>query len=204
MKHRLLIIVATLVLLAGGFAFMNLAGGGSERPPQQTVSRSGGAATQVQVLEQQVRDQPSNSRLLLQLGALYLVRARESGDPSFYALADDAAQRALAIDDADANALVLAGEVALAQHDFARALNLGERARAVNPDVVATYGVLTDALVELGRYDDAVATSSRSTRPPTSQMPTSSRPKKNAPCRLAHRANSGGSITSNRGRRPAE
>jgi tetratricopeptide (TPR) repeat protein len=49
------------------------------------------------------------------------------------------------------------GSLALARHRFAEALGWGERARAVAPRRAAVYGVLVDAYVELGRYDQAVA-----------------------------------------------
>jgi pentatricopeptide repeat protein len=46
--------------------------------------------------------------------------------------------------------------LAMARHDFRGARVLAETAIALNPDVVATYGVLTDALVELGEYTAAI------------------------------------------------
>jgi tetratricopeptide (TPR) repeat protein len=104
-----------------------------------------------------VRDQPDDAGVLARLAAMYIQRARESGDPSFYGLADAAVNDASMIAPDDAQVLVVAGTLALAKHDFEAALQFAERARSINPDVVATYGVLTDALVELGRYGEAAA-----------------------------------------------
>ena len=50
------------------------------------------------------------------------------------------------------------GTLALARHQFAEALDWGEQARALNPHHAAVYGVIGDAQIELGRYDDAVET----------------------------------------------
>ncbi len=130
---------------------------GSPEPPAATASRPSAAASQIQTLEQTVRDRSDDVRALAQLAAAYVQRSRETGDPALYALAGTAIDRALAVDGSDVSALVVAGTLALAKHDFERALALGEQARAINPDVVATYAVITDALVELGRYDEAAA-----------------------------------------------
>jgi tetratricopeptide (TPR) repeat protein len=105
--------------------------------------------------EQQVlsRD-PRSVETLAQLSALYLQKARESGDPSFYARAESLLEQAsgLAPDDEQ----VLAGQAALAleRHDFAGALAIAER---LPKDRAGTFGLLGDALVELGRYDEAFA-----------------------------------------------
>ena len=50
------------------------------------------------------------------------------------------------------------GSLALARHDFAAALRWGEQAAAVDPADASVYGVIGDAQVELGRYEDAFAT----------------------------------------------
>ena len=86
-----------------------------------------------------------------ELAAAYAQRARETGDPSFYARAE----AALGPDPSGAPALTEAAALAAARHDFRAALALGRRARAAAPDVNAPYAVLVDALVELGRYDAA-------------------------------------------------
>jgi tetratricopeptide (TPR) repeat protein len=48
--------------------------------------------------------------------------------------------------------------LALARHDFALALEWGEKAKQVNPDRIYAYGVIVDAQIELGRYEEAVET----------------------------------------------
>jgi tetratricopeptide (TPR) repeat protein len=50
------------------------------------------------------------------------------------------------------------GALAAARHDFTGALSWGEQAREINPYNGNVYGVIGDAQVELGRYDDAFAT----------------------------------------------
>jgi tetratricopeptide (TPR) repeat protein len=47
------------------------------------------------------------------------------------------------------------GLLALSRHQFQEALEWGERARQLNPSDPHTYGVIGDAYVELGRYQEA-------------------------------------------------
>ncbi len=62
---------------------------------------------------------------------------------------------------AGAAELADAAGVAAGRHDFQRALRLSRRARALEPDALAPYPVLVDALVELGRYRQAERTLQR-------------------------------------------
>jgi tetratricopeptide (TPR) repeat protein len=48
--------------------------------------------------------------------------------------------------------------LALARHQFHAALELGEKARQINPDRAYAYGVIADAQIELGQYSEAVNT----------------------------------------------
>lgn len=154
---RLALLGIALTAVTFGAAVASLRGGDGDAAPAPIASARSTTAGRIATLEQTVRDRPADAAPASELAALYLQRARETGDPSFYGLAQTAADRALAADPGDPQALVVAGGVALAKHDFAAALAIGEQARAAHPDVVAVYGVLVDAAVELGRYDDALA-----------------------------------------------
>ncbi len=159
MKLRLTILATALTVLLAAFAVRALLDRGGDPTPQRvtTASAQETAASRVSKLEQQVRDRPDDVDTLTQLASSYLSRARETGDPSFYGLADLAVKRALQTDPNNVGSLVVAGGLAASRHDFTGALALAEQARAIAPSYVATYGVLTDANVELGRYYDAVA-----------------------------------------------
>src|SRR5687767_11619185 len=92
------------------------------------------------------------------LGQAYLQKARETGDPGYYPKAETLFQQALGSDGDDVDAMVGLGTLALARHQFAAALDWGEQARALAPYHAAAYGVVGDAQVELGRYDEAIKT----------------------------------------------
>jgi tetratricopeptide (TPR) repeat protein len=115
-------------------------------------------------LEQRLRSDRADTRSLALLGLAYQQRARETGDPSFYPRAAGVLRRAAAL--APRNELTAGGLAALAlsQHRFGAALGLARRARALAPTASRSYGLLGDALVELGRYEDAFRAFDRMSR----------------------------------------
>ena len=104
---------------------------------------------------------PNDAKALAGLASAYLVRVRETADPTYYAKADALLVRALAAAPGEPDVLIAAGSLALSRHEFAAALEYGTRATAAAPFRPAAFGVLTDARVELGRYDEAVAAAQR-------------------------------------------
>lgn len=108
-------------------------------------------------LQERLRRAPNDVDAAASLGLAYLQRARETGDQGLYGQAEQALEVALAGNPQHLDALVGRGALALARHQFGEALEWGERARAVAPQRAVVYGVLTDAYVELGRYEEAVA-----------------------------------------------
>lgn len=95
------------------------------------------------------------------LAAAELQLARETANPAHYARAEDAFHRALEIDPGNLEALIGTGTLALARHDFATALTIGERGLAGHPSVPRLYGLVGDAQIELGRYEEALITIQR-------------------------------------------
>jgi tetratricopeptide (TPR) repeat protein len=108
--------------------------------------------------QQRVRQSPDAVQSYAVLGAAYIQKVRDTGDPSFYAKAQAVLDEALKRDPQNVEALIGAGTLANARHDFRAALRLGEQAKAINPTVPRIYGVIADAQTELGLYDDAVQT----------------------------------------------
>ena len=92
------------------------------------------------------------------LGLAYVQQAKITINSDFYPKAEGALAQSLAIDDTD-NFLAYAGLSALAsaRHDFATAEVQARKGLAVNPYSPVLYGALGDALVQLGRYDEADA-----------------------------------------------
>lgn len=123
------------------------------------ASRTGSTTVaQIEDLQERLRANPDDWQSYSQLGLAYLQRARETGDPAYYEKAEASLNRALESQPTDYASISGMGALALARHDFHAALAFGERAVEINPDRPYAYGVMADAQVELGRYEEATMT----------------------------------------------
>jgi tetratricopeptide (TPR) repeat protein len=112
-------------------------------------------------LQNEVRARPGDAQARALLGLAYAQRARETGDAAYVTRADAVLRQARALDPKNVYALTGLGGVALSRHRFADALALGFEARRAAPRSAEPYGVVGDALLELGRYEEAFATFDR-------------------------------------------
>ncbi|MFD5480275.1 tetratricopeptide repeat protein [Streptomyces hawaiiensis] len=106
-------------------------------------------------LQKHLRAQPRDFGGWATLGVAYVEQARTKGDPSRYPQADRALKRSLALEPGNDQALAGQAALAAARHDFPGALNHADRALKQNPYNERALCTRVDALVELGRYDDA-------------------------------------------------
>jgi pentatricopeptide repeat protein len=120
-----------------------------------TGAVGGVTSTTVASLEAQVRARPDDSGLLAQLGFAYQLRWRETGDATYLTRSSAALRQALRVRPDEPNAVLGLGSLALIRHDFRDGLALGRRAQRLLPGSGRPFGVIADALVELGRYDEA-------------------------------------------------
>jgi tetratricopeptide (TPR) repeat protein len=101
--------------------------------------------------QQQLRAVPGDWPGWAALGAAYLEQARITADPGLYPKAEEAAQRSLRLrPDGNSDGLVVLGALANARHDFTTARDLAREALAANDHDAGAYGVLADALTQLG------------------------------------------------------
>ncbi|WP_160150272.1 tetratricopeptide repeat protein [Nonomuraea solani] len=126
---------------------------GSPRPG--APDRQATATGFIEAAQDYLRRHPDHAQTLAELGNAYLERARQSGDVSYQVKAEGALRKATAIDPANVDTLVGLGALANARHDFPAARERAEQARDIDPRRWAAFGVLTDALVELGEYATA-------------------------------------------------
>jgi tetratricopeptide (TPR) repeat protein len=155
MRPLAILLVAVLVGLGIG---RFVTAGPDAPPPTVAVPASADLDQRIRQLEAAVSSDPRDVASLQALAAAYVSRAAESADPGDYALAQSAVDRAAALAPDDVDTLVPQGLLALALHEFDEALEIGERARAARRDSAVVLGILVDAQVELGRYDDAART----------------------------------------------
>src|SRR4051794_17426065 len=154
------LLVAALAF-AATFAVLAVAGSRQSGAPRIAAEPAFVPATsqstdaRIASLQTQVRANPHDARGYAALAQVYLQKVRETGDASFYARADGVLKTALNLSPRSPDAVVVAGTLALARHDFAGALALGQQAHSLAPQLAAPYAVLVDSLIELGRYDQA-------------------------------------------------
>ena len=142
-------------LLLGGVLTDGSAQEAATVPVASAITATGSAL--IPQLQQEVRANPTDVAGLGFLGLAYQQRARETGDPSYYTKSDGVLRRALRYSPDDLVATTGLGALALSRHRFRDALALGRRAVALSPSTARGYGVVGDALVELGRYREAFA-----------------------------------------------
>jgi tetratricopeptide (TPR) repeat protein len=160
MRRILISFVATFAVALPVFVLAARDGAPPERtealaalPPAPTP----GASTdeRIDALQATVRAAPRRADGWTLLAGAYLQKVRETGDAGFYARAEGAVDRALTLRPDDAGALTQRSALELSRHDFAAGLRDALRARQLAPAVVAPFGAVVDALVELGRYPQA-------------------------------------------------
>jgi tetratricopeptide (TPR) repeat protein len=158
-----LILAAVGATFLATLGFLTLTAGSETQEPERTTLAElparvrAGASTDDVIARQQaaVRAAPKRADGYTTLAAAYLQKARETGDASLYPRAEAAVARALALAPDSAPALTERGALRLALHDFRGALRDGRRAHELAPEVVRPFGVIADASIELGRYDEA-------------------------------------------------
>jgi len=123
------------------------------------ADRAGG--DRVEELQRAIAARPDDAPAYAALGEAFLQRARETGDPGWYARAGRAFAAGLRRDPRDLGALLGAGTLANLRHDFRAGLRLGEAAHRAEPALARPYVVLADAQIELGRYRAALASIQR-------------------------------------------
>ena len=145
--------LAVFVLAARGGSPPAASGATAALPPAPTPNAS--TDQRIGALQATVKAAPRRADGWTLLAGAYLQKVRETGDAGFYARAQGAVDRALSLRPDDAGALTQRSALELSRHDFRAGLRDALRARALAPAVIAPFGTVVDALVELGRYPQA-------------------------------------------------
>lgn len=149
-----------LVLLTAGGVYNLLADDGTAQvaASDQPTVQVDPLAEAITAAQQRLERLPGDYTTWAELGSAYVEQARVTSDPSYYPRAEGALQESLALRPADNDtALTGLGALANARHDFKAAADLVRQALAINSYSATAYGVLTDALVQLGDYPGATA-----------------------------------------------
>ena len=116
---------------------------------------SGDLDASIAALQAHLRAQPRDFGGWATLGLAYVEQARTKGDPSRYPQAEQALKRSLDLEPGNYQAVAGRAALAAARHDFKGALKYADQALEQNSYSERALCSRIDALVELGRYDDA-------------------------------------------------
>jgi pentatricopeptide repeat protein len=123
-------------------------------PPTTTT----GLKQRINDMEARLRARPDDAAAAVLLADALLRQARATNDSRPTNRASEVLKAVLIADPAQYDALRMLGAIDLSQHRFPEALNVAKRARDLHPTDAWNYGVMGDALLELGDYDEAFQT----------------------------------------------
>ena len=151
------LVLAVMVSLAGMQVFSKRESNSSSTSAMQPLPDASSATDrQIQTAEARIKSRPTSPDGYNLLAAAYMQKARETGDFGFNSRAETTIRRSLEIAPDDSSALILHSSLLLTYHRFGEALREAKRAQVPGRESADLYGVMTDALVELGDYPGAV------------------------------------------------
>ncbi len=133
-----------------------------EIAPTSGFAAGGSLADQVQTLADRVERVPGDYAASATLAIAYVQQAAMTHDAALYEHAEEAVEISLAANDTN-NDLAYAGLAAIAagRHHFAEAEEHALRGLEINPYSTLLLGVLSDAQIQQGRYDEGFASVQR-------------------------------------------
>ena len=164
-KKTMLMFVAALVLSGlAAYQFLKNTPAGTNTPALSP--RSGGENASSEYLNAQkaaayyrdkIQRNPDVLKNYIHLAQIFLQEGRVTGNngeyiPKANALLSEVLRR----DPENFEAIMAEASIAATLHQFSKARQAAERALVLNPHNAFAYGVLCDALVETGNYDEAV------------------------------------------------
>ncbi|QNF31233.1 tetratricopeptide repeat protein (plasmid) [Adhaeribacter swui] len=129
--------------------------------PISTTSEWLNTKAAIQGLQRKLREKPGDLKSKLLLALAYMQEARITGEhPYYYPAALQLVEEILDREPDDQvlvyEATVAKATIQLSLHQFEAALKTGKAALQINNQGAAVYGVLCDANVELGHYEEAI------------------------------------------------
>jgi tetratricopeptide (TPR) repeat protein len=113
---------------------------------------------QIQTLQDQVKKVPGDYAAYDRLGSAFFQKARETGDITYYELAEQTLNRALALTPQDfrsADPLVHMALVYMGEHRFSDALACAQKAIGTGSGNLAAFAIEGDAYTDMGDYEEA-------------------------------------------------
>jgi tetratricopeptide (TPR) repeat protein len=112
----------------------------------------------IEFFRQRVAKTPGDYISLRYLGEMYERKARETGDFAAFGKAEETLRRAVALNPEIARARASLAAVLCSRHKFAEGLEIARALVRQYPKDIDAQSTMGDALLELGRYDEAEST----------------------------------------------
>jgi tetratricopeptide (TPR) repeat protein len=109
----------------------------------------------IRLSQQMLRRNPRDARTYYRLGDAYIQKAREGGDITYVTLAEQALRKALDLAPRFSGAARHLAYVFYTRHAFAEAAAQAAQAIALDATDSHAYGILGDASLEVGKYEQA-------------------------------------------------
>ena len=124
----------------------------AQSAPTTAIDRS------IAKLNDEIRNQPNESKFYLGLAGAYVQKIRETADSSYYATIDKTLDEAARVDPTNAHIDAMRATVQNGRHHFAQGRELILKAIQQDPHVADFYGIEADSEIELGMYSEAERT----------------------------------------------
>lgn len=169
MKRELLYTLIFLFLVSAG-AVAIVYTQNHEKPVPPLKQRQGPISTDsewlntkaaIEGLQYKLRRDKNDTQSKLLLALAYMQEARVTGEHPYYYpaaldLVEDVLDRKKAAPEIRFEATVAKAMIQLSLHKFDEALKTGKLAEVLNPKRASVYGILCDANLELGNYEEAI------------------------------------------------
>jgi tetratricopeptide (TPR) repeat protein len=113
------------------------------------------AAQSIAAARKAISDKPTEYAGYNFLATALVRHAQETSNVSFYSQAEDAVKKSVQLAPNNFDAEKIQVSILLGEHEYPAALEAANTLNKRVPDDVMVYGLLTDANVELGNYEDA-------------------------------------------------
>jgi len=143
MRHSHASLIVSVLLVSAWLAAV---------PPWANASDADRA---IALAQRKLKRQAHDPRAYLYLGDAFIQKARESGDLSYYERAEQALRKALDLAPGHSGVIRHLAYVFSVQHAFQAAATGAAKAIALDPSDSQAYGVLGDASLEMGQYEQA-------------------------------------------------
>ncbi|MBI4130855.1 tetratricopeptide repeat protein [Candidatus Roizmanbacteria bacterium] len=152
-KLIILLLLLSLISLLVGYEFLQDA---NNRGTEEVADTQNKTDRTINDLERRISSNYEDITLYFQLSDVYFQKVRETADLALYTRIDELMDQVETKGPENADIFATRAQVAAGKHDFVKALELGQKAVELNPTKPSYLGIVGDAQIELGKYEEAV------------------------------------------------